>query len=102
MNSRLEIKMYCNRLNWIFELLVHLICVIIALSTSQLERFSDFITKLSKSDNVRLTLVRWCVPGRKTSVVLEWREWLEVTANWERVRHGCTVQRSTELAVMHM
>ena len=62
--------------------------------------FSDFITKLFTFDNVRLILLRWCVPGRKTSVVLEWREWLELAANWERVRHGCTVQRSVELAVM--
>ena len=62
--------------------------------------FSDFITKLSIFDNVRLILLRWCVPGRKTSVVLEWREWLELAANWERVRHGCTVQRSAELVVM--
>ena len=49
---------------------------------------------------IRLTLLRWCVPGRKTSVVLEWREWLELTANWERVRHGFPVQGSVELAVM--
>ena len=35
---------------------------------------SDFITKLYTFDNVRLTLLRWCVPGRKISVVLEWRE----------------------------
>ena len=33
-------------------------------------------------------------------MVLEWREWLELAANWERVRHGRTVQRSVELAVM--
>ena len=62
--------------------------------------FSDFITKFSTFDNVRLTLLRWCVPGRKTSVVLEWRERLELAANWERVRHGCIVQGSAELAVM--
>ena len=62
--------------------------------------FSDFITKLSTFDNVRLTLLRWCVPGRKTSVVLEWREWLELAANWERVRHGCMVHWSVELVVM--
>ena len=70
---------------------MHLICAV---------EFSDFITKLSTFDNVRLTLLRWCIPGRKTNVVLEWREWLEVAANWERGRHGCTVQRSVELVVM--
>ena len=64
---------------------MHLICAVAV-------EFSDFIAKLSTFDNVRLTLLRWCVPGRKTSVVLEWREWLELSANWERVRHGCTVQ----------
>ena len=97
MNSRLEIEIYCDRLSWIFELLVHSICVVVTLT--QLE-FSDFITKFSIPDNVRLTLLRWCVPERKTSVVLEWREWLELAANWERVRHGCTVQRSVELAAI--
>ena len=70
---------------------MHLICAV---------EFSDFITKLSTSNNVRLTLLRWCVPGRKTSVVLEWREWLGVAANWARVRHGCTVQSSADLAVI--
>ena len=70
---------------------MHLICAV---------EFSDFITKLSTFDNIRLTLLRWCVPGRKTSVVLEWREWLELAANWERIRHGCTVQRSAEVVVM--
>ena len=64
------------------------------------DEFSDFIIKLSAFDKVRLTLLRWCVPGRKTSMVLEWREWLEFAANWKRVRHGCTVQRSIELVVM--
>ena len=62
--------------------------------------FSDFITKLFTFDNIRLTLLRWCVPGRNTSVVLEWRKRLELAANWERVKHGCTVQRSVELVVM--
>ena len=62
--------------------------------------FSDFITKLSTFDNVRLTILRWCVPGRKTSVVLEWREWLKLAAKWERDKHGCTVQRSAELVVI--
>ena len=33
-------------------------------------------------------------------MVLEWREWLKLAANWERVRHGCTVQRLVELAAM--
>ena len=70
---------------------MHLICAV---------EFSDFITKLSTFANVRLTLLRWCVPGRKTSVVLEWREWLELATNWERGRHGCTVQRSAELVAM--
>ena len=64
--------------------------------------FLDFITKLSTFDNIRLTILRWCVPGRKTSVVLVWREWLALTAKWERVRHACTLQRSadSELIVM--
>ena len=70
---------------------MHLICAV---------EFSDFITKLSTFDNVRLTLLRWCVPGRKTSVVLEWREWLKLAANWERIRHGCTVHWSVELVMM--
>ena len=73
------------------ESLVHLIFAV---------EFSDFITKLSIFDNIRLTLLRWCVPGRKTSVVLEWREWLELAANWERVRHGCMMQRSGGFIVM--
>ena len=70
---------------------MHLICAV---------EFSDFIKKLSIFDNLKLTLLRWCVPGRKTSVVLERRERFELAANWERVRHGCTVQRSLELVVI--
>ena len=73
------------------ESFVHFICAV---------EFSDFITKFSAFDNVRLTLLRWCIPGRKTSVVLEWREWLELVANWERVTHGFTVQWSDGLVVM--
>ena len=34
-------------------------------------------------------------------MVLEWRERLELAANWERVRHGCTEQRSVEFLVMY-
>ena len=42
---------------------MHLICAV---------DFLDLITKLLTFDSVR-TVLRWCIPGKKTSVVLEWR-----------------------------
>ena len=69
------------------ESYAHLICAV---------EFSDVITKWSTLDNVRLTLLRLCVPAKKTSVVLERRYRLELVANWERVT---AVQQSVELTV---
>jgi hypothetical protein len=48
----------------------------------------------------RVTLRTWDGPGDEASVVLEWREWLELAANWKRVRHGCMVQMSVELVMI--